>query len=44
MKYCGRPFPDVYTQERELLERHNSRVKPGDNVIYAGDIAMRKMG
>jgi len=44
IKDCKRPFPDVYIQERVLLENYNSVVKPEDTVIYAGDIAMKKKG
>ena len=40
IKYCNRPFIDVGEMNREIIERHNSKVKKGDIVIHAGDFCM----
>ena len=44
MKYCERPFSDIYTQEKVFLENHNLVVRPGDTVVYAGDIGWDREG
>jgi len=43
-RYCERPFPNVNIQKEELLDNHNSLVKPGDVVNFLGDIAMTEEG
>lgn len=34
IKYCERPFANVEEMNRELVERHNAIVKPGDTVYH----------
>jgi calcineurin-like phosphoesterase family protein len=36
-----RPFADVREMEEELICRHNSRVAPGDRVVFIGDMFWR---
>lgn len=40
IRYCERPFEDVYEMNRALIIRHNEIVKPGDTVIHAGDFTL----
>ncbi|CAB4134487.1 COG4186 Predicted phosphoesterase or phosphohydrolase [uncultured Caudovirales phage] len=42
LKYCNRPFKDVATMNRELIERYNRKVGPNDHVWFLGDIAYAK--
>lgn len=39
IEYCGRPFRDVEEMNREMVERWNARVQPGDTVYHLGDFA-----
>lgn len=41
IKYCGRPFKDVNHMNRELVKKHNERVKPEDIVFDLGDFCFR---
>jgi calcineurin-like phosphoesterase family protein len=41
IKYCGRPFKDVFEMDRVLIRNHNSRVKPEDTVIFNGDFCFK---
>ena len=38
IKYCDRPFKDIYEMEEELIDRHNEVVGPDDWWIHLGDI------
>jgi calcineurin-like phosphoesterase family protein len=38
IRHCQRPFPDVPTMNREMVERWNSVVAPNDIVYYGGDM------
>lgn len=40
MKYCSRPFTDVYEMNKILTENYNSVVSPNDFVIWLGDVSM----
>ena len=42
IEYCGRPFADVETHDRALIDNWNSVVKPGDTVFHLGDFAFRR--
>jgi calcineurin-like phosphoesterase family protein len=39
IRYCSRPFPDVETMNREMVERHNATVGDQDLVYHLGDFA-----
>ncbi len=39
IEYCKRPFPDVETMNRTMVERWNARVQPDDTVYHLGDFA-----
>ena len=38
IKFCNRPFSDIYDMNETMVERWNSRVKPGDKVYHLGDV------
>ena len=40
IKYCNRPFPDVRTMNKIIIERHNEEVGPDDTVIMLGDFGL----
>jgi calcineurin-like phosphoesterase family protein len=40
INHCSRPFRDVHHMNEELVERHNTLVKPEDTVIDVGDFSM----
>jgi calcineurin-like phosphoesterase family protein len=42
IEYANRPFSCIEEMNAELIERHNSVVKPKDRVIHAGDFAWGK--
>ena len=37
LKYCERPFSDIQTHDRTLIENWNNIVKPKDTVYHLGD-------
>jgi calcineurin-like phosphoesterase family protein len=37
-----RPFPDIDTYHKELIQRHNALVQPEDKVYVLGDAAIKK--
>jgi len=37
--YCNRPYRDINEMHKEIIYKHNSVVKPGDNVYVLGDCA-----
>lgn len=39
IKYCDRPFRDVGHMNREMMQRWNDVVKPGDIALHVGDIS-----
>ena len=41
IEYCNRPFKDVEHMNRELIRRHNERVKPEDTVYFLGDFCFK---
>ena len=41
--YCDRPFRDVDDMNAGLVERWNDTVRPGDEVIVLGDVAMGRI-
>lgn len=44
IKYCNRPFANVDEMNREIIRRHNSVVKPTDEVMNLGDFAFYDAG
>jgi calcineurin-like phosphoesterase family protein len=42
LEYCSRPFQDVAEMDASMIERWNSKVKPGDTVYHLGDFALVK--
>ena len=42
IKYCERPFKDVYHMNEELIKKWNERVKPNDMVYVLGDFYFSK--
>jgi len=41
IKYCNRPFKDVYHMNETIIRNHNARVKPDDVVFFLGDFCFR---
>ena len=41
IQYCDRPFSSVDKMDRELIERWNDVVRPGDIVYHLGDFCLR---
>jgi len=41
IRFCNRPFKDVYEMDQEIIKRHNEIVSKDDTVIHAGDFAFR---
>lgn len=41
IKYCNRPFKDVYEMNETIIKNHNERVKPEDLVFDLGDFIFR---
>jgi calcineurin-like phosphoesterase family protein len=39
IEYCSRPFKDVSEMNEVLIQKWNSKVKPGDTVYHLGDFA-----
>lgn len=37
IKYCNRPFKDVYEMNEVIIKKHNERVKSNDEVFFLGD-------
>jgi len=37
IRYCHRPFKDVYEMNKEIIRRHNERVKQEDTIFFLGD-------
>jgi calcineurin-like phosphoesterase family protein len=40
IKYCNRPFQDIYEMDRTMVQRWNEVVGPEDTVYHLGDFAM----
>lgn len=40
IRYTGRPYGNVQRMNADLVERHNSRVAPDDEVWWLGDVAL----
>ena len=40
IKYCGRPFIDIYKMNAEMIRRWNEAVRPEDAVFHLGDFAL----
>ena len=40
IKYCNRPFENVFEMDKELIKRHNKVVKDNDIIVHAGDFMM----
>ena len=40
IKYCNRPFVNVFEMDKELIRRWNCTVSPEDTVYFLGDFAM----
>lgn len=38
--FCARPFAGLAEMQRELISRHNARVRPGDTVYHLGDFCL----
>jgi len=43
-KFVFRPFQTVEDMNREIIRRHNERVKPGHTVFHLGDFRMSNQG
>lgn len=43
-KFVFRPFPTVVAMNREIIDRHNARVSPGDTVYHLGDFKVSSAG
>jgi calcineurin-like phosphoesterase family protein len=43
-KFVFRPFRTVEEMNREIIARHNSRVKPDDNFFFLGDFKVTTQG
>ena len=41
IKFCNRPFDNIYEMDQEIIRRHNEVVSNSDIVIHAGDFAFR---
>ena len=41
LKFCHRPFKDIYEMDQEIIKRHNDIVSDDDIIIHAGDFAFR---
>jgi len=39
LKYCNRPWSTIEEMNEGIIERHNSKVNPGDTVYDLGDFA-----
>ena len=42
--FCGRPWDNVYSMNREMILLWNKTVKDGDRVIYVGDFSLGQHG
>lgn len=42
IKYCNRPFKNVFHMNRELVKRFNERVKEDDTCFHLGDWGFKK--
>jgi len=42
IRYCGRPFKDVFEMDEAIIKNHNSVVGKSDTVIHAGDFCRFK--
>ena len=40
IKYCKRPFNNIYEMNDTIISRHNEIVRPGDTVFLLGDFAL----
>lgn len=40
IKYCNRPFSNVYEMNKTLVENHNKKVKDKDTTVHAGDFSL----
>ena len=39
IRFCNRPFKDVYHMDEELIKRWNEKVGPDDIIYHLGDFA-----
>lgn len=44
IRYCSRPFKDIYEMDERLLTYHNELVKPEDHWSCLGDVTIRRGG
>lgn len=42
IKYCNRPFKNVYQMDDVLIQRHNEKVHKNDIVYHLGDFCLKK--
>ena len=40
IKYCERPFDNTFQMNKELIEKWNQTVRPGDTVFHLGDVSL----
>lgn len=40
IKYCNRPYPDVHSMNKDMVERYNAIVQAEDTVYMLGDFAL----
>ncbi len=43
IKFCARPFASVEEMNEQMIERHNSVVRPGDLCYFLGDVFWRSL-
>lgn len=43
IKYCGRPFNNVFEMNDKLIENWNKKVKNGDIIIHLGDFGKKNI-
>ena len=41
IRFCNRPFKDIFEMDQEIIKRHNDTVSDNDTIIHAGDFAFR---
>jgi calcineurin-like phosphoesterase family protein len=41
IKFCNRPFANIYEMQETLIDNHNARVKDGDYTYHLGDLFWR---
>lgn len=42
IKYCKRPFKDLFHMDSSIIRNHNQRVKPEDIIYFLGDFCLSR--